>query len=184
MSSKRVKIKDVAQLINGHPFKPEDRSEKGLKIIRIQNLNNPIASYNLTEKKVADKYRVKEGDILIAWSASLGVYEWNQDEALLNQHIFKVEFTSDEILKNYFKYIVQLAFDELSYKMRGVGMKHLTKKQLDEYEFDLPELNEQKRIVEILSQVRSLIIKRKRSIELLDEYTKSLFLNKFGNPIF
>ena len=67
--------------------------------------------------------------------------------------------------------------------MRGVGLKHLNKRQLDEYEFDLPELNEQRRIVEILSQIRNLINNRKRSIELLDEYTKSLFLNKFGNPI-
>ncbi len=179
MSSKKIKIKDVAQLINGHAFKPTDRSNKGLKIIRIQNLNNPLANYNQTEKEVANKYLVNKGDILIAWSASLGVYEWKQEKALLNQHIFKVEFISDDILKHYFKYIVQLAFDELLYKMRGVGLKHLTKKQLDDYEFNLPELQKQEQIVKILDSIEILINQRKDSIKLLDEYKKAIFLNLF-----
>jgi len=184
MSSKKIKINDVARLINGHSFKPEDRTEKGLKIIRIQNLNNSLARYNRTEKIVADKYKIKKGDILIAWSASLGVYEWEQEEdALLNQHIFKVEFVSDQILKSYFKYIVELAFDELTYKMRGVGLKHLTKKQLDEYEFNLPELEEQQQIVRVLNEIEGLIKMRKTSIGLLDEHIKAVFLQMFGNPI-
>jgi type I restriction enzyme S subunit len=30
------------------------------------------------------------GDVLFAWSGSLGVYRWFKDEAIVNQHIFKV----------------------------------------------------------------------------------------------
>ena len=42
----------------------------------------------MTEKKLDEKYIVKNGDVLISWSGSLGVYEWNGDIAYLNQHIF------------------------------------------------------------------------------------------------
>src|SRR3989344_6940958 len=40
------KVKEVVNLINGRAFKPTDWSDKGLKIIRIQNLNNPLAEFN------------------------------------------------------------------------------------------------------------------------------------------
>lgn len=147
MENKKVKIKDVVKLINGHPFKPTDRGNSGMKIIRIQNLNNPLANYNKTTKKVDEKYIVKKGDILISWSASLGVYEWKNDNAYLNQHIFKVEFISDKISKDYFRYVIQLALEELTYKMHGVGLKHLTKGILEDYTFSLPSIESQEEII-------------------------------------
>lgn len=183
MENKKVKIKDVVKLINGHPFKPSDRGSSGLNIIRIQNLNNPLAIYNKTAKEVDKKYIVKKADILISWSASLGIYTWENDDAYLNQHIFKVEFISKNILKDYFRYVIKLALEELTYKMRGVGLKHLTKGQLDEYEFVLPNLVEQEEIINRLKSIESLILKRKKSIILLDEFIKCLFLQMFGHPI-
>lgn len=184
MSFKKVKIKDLVNLINGYPFKPEDWGAEGKKIIRIQNLNNPEASYNFTNKKVANKYIVEKSDVLIAWSGSLGVYEWQSEEkAIINQHLFKVEFKSNKIDRTYFRYVIRQALIELALKARGVGLKHLKKAQLDNYEFDLPDLIDQKKSVAILDKVSNLISKRKRTISLLDEYLKSSFLNLFGNPI-
>ena len=183
MENKKVKIKDVVKLINGYPFKPTDRGSSGLNIIRIQNLNNPLAPYNKTIKDVNEKYIVKKGDILISWSASLGVYEWKNDDAYLNQHIFKVEFISDKISKDYFRYVIKLAIEELTYKMRGVGLKHLTKGQLDEYDFQLPSLEKQTAIIRKLNIVESLIENRKRTKTILEELTKSKFLEMFGDPI-
>ncbi|WP_348797888.1 restriction endonuclease subunit S [Flavobacterium adhaerens] len=183
MENKKVKIKDVVKLINGYPFKPTDRGSLGMNIIRIQNLNNPLAIYNKTTKDVDKKFIVKKGDILISWSASLGVYEWKNDNAYLNQHIFKVEFISDKISKDYFRYVIQLAIEELTYKMRGVGLKHLTKGQLDTYEFILPNIAEQTIIINRLNNLESLILKRTKSIKLLNEYIKSTFLEMFGSLI-
>lgn len=184
MKFNKVKIKDVVNLVNGYSFTPQDREDMGYKIIRIQNLNNPLALYNKTTKEVPEKYFVEFGDILIAWSASLGVYEWkNNEKALLNQHIFKVEFNTNNLNKSYFKYVIELAFKELEYKMRGVGLKHLTKGQLDNYEFVLPPLDEQKNRANILNQIQDLINKRIKTIELLDEYKKSVFLDMFGDPV-
>lgn len=184
MSFKKVKIKDLVTLINGHAFKPEDWGVEGKRIIRIQNLNNPEASYNLTKKEVPEKYVVLKGDILIAWAGSLGVYEWEQEEnALLNQHLFKVEFKTMDIDKSYFKYVIYQALTELEQKARGVGLKHLKKGQIDNYEFQLPEISEQINSVKILKRVEALISLRSRVVDLLDEYSISTFINLFGDPI-
>ena len=74
------KLGDVATFVNGYPFKPSDWQKEGRKIIRIQNLNNPNAEYNYYDGEIDLKYVVVNGDVLISWSGSLGVFEWSQEE--------------------------------------------------------------------------------------------------------
>ena len=38
MNMKKIRLGDVATYVNGYAFKPSDRGEKGLPIIRIQDL--------------------------------------------------------------------------------------------------------------------------------------------------
>ena len=98
-----MKLGNCATFINGYPFKPTEWNESGLPIIRIQNLNNETAKFNYFAGKLSDNYLIRKGDILISWSASIGVYEWLNGDAYLNQHIFKVVFDKIEINKFYFK---------------------------------------------------------------------------------
>lgn len=102
-----VSLGEICNFINGLAFKPSDWSDKdkgGLPIIRIQNLNNPNAGFNYFLGKVDSKYLVNNGDLLFSWSGSkgtsFGAHIWNGDLAILNQHIFRVEY-SDNILKEY-----------------------------------------------------------------------------------
>ena len=83
---------DVAEFINGAAFKPEDWGDTGKPIIRIQNLTDPAKPYNRTRRDVSAKVRVDPGDLLVSWSATLGVFQWPQTagQAVLNQHIFRV----------------------------------------------------------------------------------------------
>ena len=85
-----IKVGDAAIYVNGRAFKPEEWNNKGLPIIRIQNLNDAAAHYNYSCDVYEDKYLIHKGDLLFAWAASLGTYIWNGNEAWLNQHIFKV----------------------------------------------------------------------------------------------
>src|SRR5450432_2361079 len=84
------KLGDVADYLNGRGFKKQEWETAGVPIVRIQNLNKEISSYNYTTKTFENKYKVKNGDLLFAWAASLGTYVWNGGDAWLNQHIFKV----------------------------------------------------------------------------------------------
>ena len=71
-----TKLKDLGTYINGRTFKAAEWKNEGLPIIRIQNLNNNKASFNYSNEQFDEKFKVKNGDLLMAWSASLGVYFW------------------------------------------------------------------------------------------------------------
>jgi type I restriction enzyme S subunit len=181
---KQERLRNIASFINGAAFKPEDWNDKGLKIIRIQNLTNPNKPYNKTLRKVDDKYIVKKGDVLVSWSATIDVFTWeNDEEALLNQHIFKVIFDFSKVEKRYFIFALKQTIDELTKFAHGSTMKHVVKKDFDNHQIFLPSLQDQIRIAEILTQAESLIVQRKESITLLDELLKSTFLEMFGSVL-
>mgnify|MGYP000683016757 CR=1 FL=1 len=100
MAKDIIKLGDVATYINGYAFKPEDRGEEGLQIIRIQDLTGNSYDLGFYNGKYPKKIEINDGDVLISWSASLGVYVWNGGKALLNQHIFKVKFDKVDIDKS------------------------------------------------------------------------------------
>lgn len=147
-----LKVGDVAEYINGRAFKPEEWEQTGLPIIRIQNLNDPNAYYNRTKNEYEEKYLIKKGDLLFAWTASLGTYIWKGEDAWLNQHIFKV-VPYPFMDKKYLYYAFHAMITEFYRKSHGSGMIHITRKQFEEITLWLPPLAEQYRIVQYLQQV-------------------------------
>lgn len=178
-----ARLGDVATFINGYAFKPEDWSSIGLPIIRIQDLTGNSYQANRYNGDYAKKYEVNEGDILISWSASLGVYVWHGEKALLNQHIFKVVFDKVEISKSFFVYQVESILEKAASAAHGATMKHLTKPVFDALPFYLPPLDEQRKIAAVLDKVSDLIAKRRQQLDKLDTLVKARFVEMFGDPM-
>ena len=178
-----VRLGDVATYINGYAFKPEDRGETGLPIIRIQDLTGNSYDLGFYDGKYPEKIEINNGDVLISWSASLGVYVWDRGKALLNQHIFKVEFDKKQIDKNFFVYAVRRKLDEMVSKTHGATMKHIIKKDFDATLIPCPSLTEQSSIASNLDRVSRIIAARKRELQMLDELIKARFVELFGDPI-
>jgi len=177
-----IKLGDVATYINGRAFKPSEWTTKGLPIIRIQNLNNTGSEINYFDGECGEKYHIKDGNILISWSGSLGVYNWHGGDAVLNQHIFKVEFNKIKIEKMYFFYMMKGVLVEMERHTHGSTMKHITKSKFDSINVMIPPLETQKKIVEVLEKAEKALEKRKEAIKLLDELVKSRFIEMFGEP--
>ena len=146
------KLGDIATYINGYAFKPEDWGITGLPIIRIQNLTGSNEEFNYYEGDYPEKVEVNDGDVLISWSASLGVYLWNQGKAVLNQHIFRVEFDKLPIDKHFFMYAVQQKLDEMGGKAHGSTMRHIVKKDFDNTRIAFPDMEMQIAFSRIASQ--------------------------------
>lgn len=178
-----ARLGDVATYINGYAFKPDDWSDTGVPIIRIQDLTGNSYQTNRYNGTYAPKYEVNSGDVLISWSASLGVYIWEGETSVLNQHIFKVVFDKLPMNKNYFVYQVEHILKKAQSEAHGATMKHLTKPVFDSLEFNLPSLDEQNRIAAILEKVTSLIALRKQQLAKLDELVKARFVEMFGEPV-
>ena len=177
-----VRLGDVATYINGYAFKPSDWSDTGLPIIRIQDLSGNSYQANRYNGEYSPKYEVNDGDVLISWSASLGVYVWHGEKALLNQHIFKVVFDKISISKEFFVYQVENILEKASSEAHGATMKHLTKPVFDALPFYLPPFDEQHKIAAVLDKLSDLMDKRRQQMSKLDEIVKSRFIEMFGDP--
>ncbi|MFR2076418.1 MAG: restriction endonuclease subunit S [Lachnospira sp.] len=176
-----IELGDVATYINGYAFKPKDRGKVGLPIIRIQDLTGNAYDLGFYDGEYPEKIEINDGDVLISWSASLGVYVWNRGRALLNQHIFKVVFDKVDIDKNYFVYAVSQKLVEMGMKTHGATMKHIVKKDFDAMMIPYPSLNEQADIAINLNKVSNVIEARKQELQLLDELIKARFVEMFGD---
>ena len=166
-------LSEVAEYINGYAFSPKDWKDKGLPIIRIQNLNDPKAEFNYFDGEIDKKYIVENGDLLFSWSASIGVYIWNRGKAVLNQHIFKV-IPKRGIDKLYLYYAMFLAIEQLKNRIHGSTMKHFKKGELKRTFIPLPPIPEQKKIAERLRTVDEAIEKTDLAIEKTERLKKGL----------
>lgn len=183
MKRNMIKLGDVATYINGYAFKPEDRGEVGLPIIRIQDLTGNAYDLGFYNGDYPKRIEINDGDVLISWSASLGVYVWNRGRALLNQHIFKVQFDKVNIDKSYFVYAVRQKLAEMAMKTHGATMKHIVKKDFEETLIPYPSLKKQIEIGTNLDKIANIIVARKQQLELLDELVKARFVEMFGDPV-
>ncbi len=174
-----VKLGDVCNFINGKAFKPSDwekESESGIPIIRIQNLNNPNASFNYYSKKIDDTYLVNKGDLLFSWSGSKGTsfgsHIWDKGMGILNQHIFKVEHSSKYIRK-FLHLSLKKVVSEVEKNLHGgVGLVHITKGNLEKIQIPLPPLSVQKEIVAEIEKEQDCVSSCKKLIEINENKIK------------
>lgn len=144
---KERKLGDLGRYINGRAFKPADWGSKGLPIIRIQNLTDPKKEYNFFDGPVSERHLVRDGDLLISWSATLGSFIWDRGDAALNQHIFKVDVNEALVEKEFLHYLVLHILEDLASQTHGSTMKHITKGKFDATPVLIPPLAEQRRLV-------------------------------------
>lgn len=177
----KSKIKYLADYINGYAFKPTDWSNEGKEIIRIENLNSNEAVGNRFPGKLDERYLVKKGDILLSWSASLGVHIWNREEGWLNQHIFKIIPKHQIIDNQYYIWLANWFITELVKDIHGSTMQHLTKDNFGKFVVYLPPFQEQNTIATFLDHnttiIDELIARKEKQIELLKEKRNTLINN-------
>lgn len=131
-------IADIAAYVNGRNF-TKDATGFGRMVIRIAELNSGPGSSTVFNDVEAELVNIAQpDDILFAWSGSLGVYRWHRDEALINQHIFKV--VCDEFPQWFVFYQLQASmeyFREIA-SHKATTMGHIKRGHLAEVALQLP----------------------------------------------
>ncbi len=83
-------LSSLARFVNGRAF-TKGATGTGRMVVRIAELNSgPGDATVYNDLEVKDEYLVRPGNLLFAWSGSLTVQRWFREEAIVNQHIFKV----------------------------------------------------------------------------------------------
>ena len=173
---------EVATYINGRAFKPTEWEASGLPIIRIQNLTDNSAKYNYSSTAHDEKHLVHHGDLLFAWSASLGAHIWRGQDAWLNQHIFKVVFDKIEVDKTYFVYACEEALRQAFRNAHGFKptMEHIKKADFDAAVVKLPNLQIQKQFAAFVEQVDKSKVVVQKALDEAQTLFDSLMQEYFG----
>lgn len=140
---------EIGAYLNGRGFKKSEWRESGRPIIRIQNLTGSRSKFNYFDGEPEEHYIARDGDLLVSWAATLGVFVWRGPEAVVNQHIFKVVSRID---RHFHRYLLLATLDDLQRQTHGSGMVHITKSRFEQTPVPLPPLNEQRRIVAAIEE--------------------------------
>ena len=170
-------IGEMFRLINGCAFKPDDWKPSGIPIIRIQNLNDPSAEFNYSQMPVPERNCIEAGDLLFAWSGTLGssfgARVWSGPSGVLNQHIFKVLMDEQQVTLPFSLLVFARVEEDIAKQAHGfkASFVHVKKSDLVKVGLPLPPLPEQHAIALALSDVDGLlggldrIIAKKRDLK-------------------
>ena len=188
---KKVKIGDVCDILNGFAFKSDKYVEKGIRIIRIANVQKGFIEDNVPtfypmDSTGLEKYMLKEDDLLMSLTGNVGRVALLQKEMLpaaLNQRVACLRLKTDRITKGFLFHILNSDFFEQQCVLasNGVAQKNMSTEWLKDYEIPLYSIQEQMKIADILDKTKRIIVAKNNELRALNELIKARFVEMFGD---
>lgn len=154
------KLSQLCKIENGFAFSSNDYKHEGTPLIRISNIVNN--SIDLTDcvyiqNNVDYRFVVNKGDLLIAMSGAttgkMGVYS-SKRTAFLNQRVGNIKILDGSLLSaDYRNIYMQSKVDNIIKFAYGGAQPNISASVIGDFEFFLPPLEEQKRIVCAVNEV-------------------------------
>ncbi len=196
----RVPLGSVAKVLNGYAFKSSEYVSRGIRIIRITNVQKGLVQdenpkyIDSKRRNEFSNYMLSEGDILLSLTGNVGrsgVLDVGMLPAALNQRVGAVKIRSRRVHSRYvFNLLNSDKFERDAIRnSKGIAQLNLSSKWVESYEIPLPfkngeiDLSEQKRIAKILDAADGLRAKRRAALAQLDTLLQSTFLDLFGDPV-
>ncbi|MGG3456658.1 restriction endonuclease subunit S [Paenibacillus rhizolycopersici] len=183
---RKIRMDEVCSFVSGYAWNSNDFNfmGNGLPIIRIQNIPYaPDDEFAYWSKGYNDKFIVSYGDLIVSLSGSIKVDIWKGPVSLLNQRIVKIECDPNLINKKYAFIVISNLLKEIEMKGNSSIINNVSINVLKELQIDVPSIEDQVEIVQILDKAQSLIDKRKQALARFDELIQAVFLDMFGDPV-
>jgi type I restriction enzyme, S subunit len=149
----RVRLSDVADVLNGFAFKSTHFSKSGgLPLLRIRDVgrSQTEATY------VGDYdpfYLVEPGRIVIGMDGDFRVARWTGPVALLNQRVCKIIVRDESLYDSGFLFYALPGYlAAINARTSSVTVKHLSSRTVQDIPLPLPPRAEQQRIVQAIEE--------------------------------
>lgn len=146
----------------------------------ISDTKRKITQLAIEKKKLT---LLPKGTILLSSRAPIGKVAIAGKEMYCNQG-FKNLICSDEICNEYLYWYLKSKKEYLNSLGRGATFKEISKKIVENIEIKLPEIEQQRKIVNKLKEVDKIIQQRKCQSRLLDGMVQSRFVELFGDAVY
>ena len=193
-----TQLGDVTEMLVGFAFKSAgflDADSDGVRLLRGDNVQQGYIRWGDKTKKwptaecdELERYQLAENDVILAMDRPIvgdGLkMAWIKPEdlpALLVQRVCRLRGKPGLALTSFIRYV--LAAPEFSAHIHrittGANIPHISGKDIAAYEFNLPDLADQARIVDCLSVYDDLIATNQRRIALLEDAARRLYREWF-----
>ncbi|MBD5152862.1 MAG: hypothetical protein HDT16_10475 [Oscillibacter sp.] len=162
----RIQLKEISNAISGYAFKSKLYTATGKYVVvkignvkeRYLDFSRDLTCTNETDGTILDKYLLQCGDCLITLTGSRGKRDYgfvtmitDQTNYLLNQRVAAIRFDREKALPEFFQYyLASPAYRDVffSYETGNVGQGNVGIKALTEPTVILPDIEQQRQIVE------------------------------------
>lgn len=169
---KKDKFKNIFDFAKKSKVKAGDGLEKG---------NFPFFTSSPILSKRLDKAQHYDEALIFGTGGSASIHYSDEPFSTSTDCIVTIAKTEDLNTKFVYYYLYgNLHILERGFK--GAGLKHISKKYIQEIDIPVLPLETQNKIVDVLDRASSLVKKREKTIELLDELLRAIFLDMFGDP--
>ena len=177
------RLADICDIQYGYAFDSKCFTEDSSypQLVRIRDVKRGY-SETYYSGNYPDEYILSEGDLLIGMDGEFNIARWKCSGALLNQRVCKLT-TKVGTNEEYLRFAMLKSLKEIEQRTAFVTVKHLSAKELNKLELDVPELTKQDKIADTLSQLERVIEARKEELEELDELIKARFVEMFGDSV-
>ncbi len=179
----RKKLTDLCSIQYGYAFDSESftTDDSFPPLVRIRDVKRGF-SETFYSGDYPPEYVIHSGDLLVGMDGEFNIARWKSGDALLNQRVCKITATygTDE---EYLRFALQKALKEIEDRTAFVTVKHLSAKELNKLELDIPDTGEQVRIAQILCKLERIISSQEEELSALDDLIKARFVEMFGEPI-
>lgn len=190
---KYVKIGDVCTVERGGSPRPIDKfiteDENGVNWIKIGDTTDSMYITKTAQKIIPEGMKksryVQPGDLLLSNSMSFGRPYIMKIDGCIHDGWLVLRDENNLFDKRFLYYYLSAPSTYQKLKNMAVGgvVNNLNSKMVREVSVPLPSMNEQLKIISVLSSVENLIISRNKQLNKLDELVKSRFVEMFGDPI-
>ncbi len=176
------RLADICDIQYGYAFDSKCFTEDSSypQLVRIRDVKRGY-SETYYSGDYPEEYILSEGDLLIGMDGEFNIARWKCSGALLNQRVCKLT-TKVGTNEEYLRFAMLKSLKEIEQRTAFVTVKHLSVKELNKLELDVPELTKQDKIADTLSRLERVIEARKEELEKLDNLIKARFVELFGDP--
>jgi len=120
--------------------------------------------------------------VLFSSRAPIGLVAITGREMCTNQG-FKSLIPGPDVDAGYLYWCLKREAPRIAAKSSGTTFTEISRKGMEQVKIPLPPLPEQRRIAAILDKADAVRRKRQRTLDLADQFLRSVFLDLFGDPV-
>ena len=175
------KLTDLCDIQYGYAFDSSYFTEDSsyIQIVRIRDVKRGFSKTHYSSIFPVE-YVIHKGDLLVGMDGEFNIAKWQSSDALLNQRVCKLT-AKEGMNKEYLRYAMIKALKDLENKTSFVTVKHLTAKELNRLELNVPSVAIQNQRENTLSALEKIMHFRSKQLKSLDDLIKARFIEMFGD---